>query len=425
MKRIMLIIGCSLMIAVSVNAQTLEQKKICALKWTLQQAFYNKSEGQQIAHLDVTEFKSFSEFQKNKLVSDVLKKITDTTEQNRVKRIINATSASDVDASVPSGANKEYKADVDKIKSQTVTEEEASENEEQEKTEEPSAPEQTSSTPEIKTVEEAKTEQTAGNNETVVENNDEPSNSSSGMSFLEVLLTSFGLYIVLSVCALIFIRSRRSTKRAEETVSMEQYRSERVRLIERIKAVEIEIDNLKSAKKEQREAGKQIKGAETQQTAVQTPATSKIEPSSAKTHESKKSNSQSLFDEPVKEEKDTPEAVTPQVEKPAVRPKNYSAVMFYPVPIDGVFVNGSTEIEVGTSFYMLKTNDDLTATFQILNTPEAINSALVSMDEMVKPACKILNTVASPVEILAEKLGTAEKFGDGWKITNKAVVRLI
>ena len=61
----------------------------------------------------------------------------------------------------------------------------------------------------------------------------------------------------------------------------------------------------------------------------------------------------------------------------------------------------------------------------ILNTPEAIAAALISMNDMVKPACKVLNTVADPVEILAEKLGTAVREGDGWRITNKAVVRLI
>ncbi len=429
MKRIMLIIGCSLMISVSINAQSLEQKKICALKWTLQQAFYNKSEGQQIAHLDVTEFKSFSEFQKNKLVSDVLKKITDTTEQNRVKRIINATSASDVDASVPSGANKEYKADVDKIKSQTVSEEESSDNEEKEKAEDSSVPEQTSTTPDIKTVEEVKAEQAAENDESDVDNGEVQSNPSDGMSFLEVLLTSFGLYVVLSVCALIFIRSRRGTKKTDEMVSMEQYRSERLRLIERIKAAEIEIDNLKNAKTEPKEVNRQQKVVEPQQAPVHKTEAAKAGPTQEHEPEVKKSISQSLFSETeeIKEPEAVHEAAPVNVpaDKPA-RPKNYSAVMFFPVPVDGVFVNGSTEIEVGTSLYMLKTNDDQTATFQILNTPEAINSALASMDEMVKPACKILsNTVASPVEILAEKLGTAEKVGDGWKITNKAVVRLI
>ena len=55
----------------------------------------------------------------------------------------------------------------------------------------------------------------------------------------------------------------------------------------------------------------------------------------------------------------------------------------------------------------------------------AARPALISMNDMVKPACKVLNTVADPVEILAEKLGTAVREGDGWRITNKAVVRLI
>ena len=60
MKRIVFIISCCLFAVMSASAQTLDQKKICALKWTLQQTFYNKPEGQQIARLNVTEFKSFN-----------------------------------------------------------------------------------------------------------------------------------------------------------------------------------------------------------------------------------------------------------------------------------------------------------------------------------------------------------------------------
>ena len=63
MKRFLFIICCWMLALTFVNAQSLEQKKICALKWTLQQTFYNKPEGQQIARLNVCDFKSLSDFQ--------------------------------------------------------------------------------------------------------------------------------------------------------------------------------------------------------------------------------------------------------------------------------------------------------------------------------------------------------------------------
>ena len=102
-----------------------------------------------------------------------------------------------------------------------------------------------------------------------------------------------------------------------------------------------------------------------------------------------------------------------------------STVVFFPIPVDGYFYDGTMEIETGKSLYMLKTLDGTNGTFQILNTSDNINEALVSLSEMVKPACKILNTVTSPVEILAEKPGIAVREGDRWYIKEKALVRLI
>ena len=102
-----------------------------------------------------------------------------------------------------------------------------------------------------------------------------------------------------------------------------------------------------------------------------------------------------------------------------------SLVMFYAVPTEGVFTEGTTEIIPGRSFYMLKTMDGVNGTFQILNTSENITEALNALSDIVKPACKILNTVSSPVEILAERPGQVVREADGWHITAKAHVRLI
>ena len=99
--------------------------------------------------------------------------------------------------------------------------------------------------------------------------------------------------------------------------------------------------------------------------------------------------------------------------------------MFFPVPVNGVFANGTDEIEIGKSLYMLRTSDGQNATFTILNTPEAIKTALISLSEMVKPVCKIINTVPNPLEIVTEGPGTAVREGDTWKMVTKSVVRLL
>ena len=412
MKRFVFIICCWTLALVTINAQSLEQKKICALKWTLQQTFYNKPEGQQIARLNVCDFKSFSDFQKNKLISDAIKKVSNPADLSRVKSIIDDKTDANLQSYVPAGAKKEYKADLEKIKSMapaTNEEEEEENNVEEEVVEESTeAP-----APEIQPVEEQNTETASEDATTDQPQPEESATAADGVSFLEVVLIALGLYAILTACLFLFLRSKKNAQKNEELVTMEQYRAERVRLMERIKAVEIEMENLKSlkhdapAEKHPIVTASPIEEVETQpQPVVVTPKPQEAEP-------------QSLFPET------SAETTAVVEEQPAVVRPKFSAVMFYPVPVDGMFVNGTSDIEVGKSLYMLKTNDDQNATFQILHTPEAIAMALVSMSETVKPACKVLNTVAAPVEILAEKLGTAEREGDGWRIINKAVVRLI
>ena len=418
MKRFVLIICCWMIALITINAQSLEQKKICALKWTLQQTFYNKPEGQQIARINVCDFKSLSDFQKNKLISDAIKKVSNTADQGRVKNILNATESSDIQSYVPAGAKKEFQADLDKMKSMgpvTNESEEEEENVDDEIVEEtPAAP-----TTEIQPVEEQNEEQPSEEVATDGTAKTEPTTTSEGVSFLEAVLIALGLYAILTACIFLFVRSRKGTQKNEELGTMEQYRTERVRLMERIKALEIEVENMKSLKQEGAEEKRSSTPvAQTEHHAE--PVIAQVTTAAAVATEQKEdSQAQSLFPEMTPAQQEIVE------EQPVVTRPKFSAVMFYPVPVDGVFLNGTSDIEVGKSLYMLKTSDDQNATFQILNTPEAIANALVSMNETVKPACKILNTVAAPVEILAEKLGTAVREGDGWRITNKAIVRLI
>ena len=248
MKRIVFIICCWTFALTFVNAQSLEQKKICALKWTLQQTFYNKPEGQQIARLNVCDFKSLSDFQKNKLISDAIKKISNPADQGRVKNILSATDASNLQSYVPAGAHKEFKADLDKVKSMAPvtneSEEEEATEEEEDVVEEPAeAP-----APDIQPVEEQNEEATPEDVAADGTQPEEPATATEGVSFLEAVLIALGLYVILSGCIFLFIRSKKNTQKNEEMVTMEQYRAERVRLMERIKAVEIEMENLKSLK---------------------------------------------------------------------------------------------------------------------------------------------------------------------------------
>ncbi|MBO4451492.1 MAG: hypothetical protein J5770_03640 [Bacteroidaceae bacterium] len=431
MKRIVFIISCCLFAVMSASAQTLDQKKICALKWTLQQTFYNKPEGQQIARLNVTEFKSFNEFQQNKLISDAIKKVTNPSDLSRVKNIIGATNDSNLASSVPSGAKREYQADLDKAKSaapvvedEEVVEEETEAEPADEPTEAPA--------PGIQTVEEVQNEQ-ADEEATPEDAQDVAALADAGgVSWLDAVLIALGVYVILSLCVWLFLRSRKHGSMSEEMVSMEQYRAERVRLMERIKSVEIEMENMKDQKQNNAATKANVTPEKPAEPVVKQPEVraqpDPVQPYVAPKQEERSEVSTqgpSLFSDPVVEPQEVvAEPVVPIVEQPVARPK-FSVVMFYPVPEDGMFVNGTTDIEPGKSLYMMKTSDNVHATFQILNTPEAISAALVSMNDMVKPACKVLNTVADPVEILAEKLGTAVREGEGWRITNKAVVRLI
>lgn len=448
MKRLLILaIGLWIMAVGCVNAQTLEQKKICALKWTLQQTFYNKAEGQQMAHLDVTKFKSFDEFKKDALVSKMISKVSDGTDKRRVENIINAKS--DADFSVPGGAKKEYQSDLDKIKNVVPEPEETPAEQEVETDEEttdevteaavtPVQPEQTAQEP-------AKEETTAAD-ELEDEEEEASSSAGSGIGVWCAILISVLVYIVLTICFALFKRSRRNTIDDEEpTVTMEQYRSERLRLIERIKAIEIKLDNMKAAGADNKPAFA-AKPQQPSQPAVKpepvkpaTPVQPVVKPEPTKQENNvqpaapqkatlnfgtdEKPVEQNLFD-------DAPSAevipiIQPTEAASSIKPSQTKSIMFFPVPVDGIFANGTEEIEVGKSLYMLRTTDGEHATFTILNTPEAISTALISLTQTVKPVCKIINTVANPLEIVTEGPGTAVREGNTWKMVTKSVVRLL
>ena len=94
-----------------------------------------------------------------------------------------------------------------------------------------------------------------------------------------------------------------------------------------------------------------------------------------------------------------------------------------PTP-DGVFLQASETEQIGKSIYQLTTSDGQNGTFILLDTPDAIATAMISVSQFVKPACKISgNTAIQPRHIITEEEGAASREGAGWKITRKAVVR--
>ena len=424
MRKLLIIIGCFTLALTGLKAQTQEQLKICALKWTLQQAFYNKSEGQQIARLDVTEYESVSEFQKNKLIGTAISKLLDKTDQNRVNNILNAGAGTDISGYVPAGAKKEYQADVAKMKAKApaATEQPAQGNEPAE--ENVTEPEPQQEPAPVANVQPVVSEDEPAADED--EDSDEGGEAvTEGMTFLSTALTCLGIYAILSLCLLLYIKSRRQAQREEEMVTMEQYRAERMKLMERIKALEIDLDGVKRIKMA---AASHVATPEPKQKPASAPV-AKPAPTPAPAPEPKAETAEKPADTNTQQTLFGEQAVAVGAKEPEApvvptRPKT-SVVMFFPIPEDGVFKDGSSEIEPGRSLYMLKTNDGEHGTYQILNSGDAIAGALASLSEMVKPGCKIINTVASPVEILAEKPGEVVREGDNWRIVTKAVVRLI
>lgn len=89
---------------------------------------------------------------------------------------------------------------------------------------------------------------------------------------------------------------------------------------------------------------------------------------------------------------------------------------------DGVFREVSHVYEQGKSLYRMEAD----GAFELLNEPEAIATALISVSQMVKPACKIEGGVSAAARSVAViERGKAEPMaGGGFAVTKKCVVKL-
>lgn len=91
---------------------------------------------------------------------------------------------------------------------------------------------------------------------------------------------------------------------------------------------------------------------------------------------------------------------------------------------DGMFSGCDTAETIGKSLYRLTTKDGLSGSFEILNSADAVATALISVSQFVKPACRIVGGIPPmPRQITTLEHGMAKKEGDSWRVVSKAVVQ--
>ena len=91
---------------------------------------------------------------------------------------------------------------------------------------------------------------------------------------------------------------------------------------------------------------------------------------------------------------------------------------------DGVFTHSSEREQIGKSIYQLNTKDGVNGSFILIDSPDAIATATISVSQFVKPVCKVNGVVRSmPRHIVTEEEGMVQKDAEGWRVTRKAVVR--
>lgn len=92
--------------------------------------------------------------------------------------------------------------------------------------------------------------------------------------------------------------------------------------------------------------------------------------------------------------------------------------------VDGSFPSISPREQIGKSIYQLTTSDDHNGSFVILDSNDAIATAMISVSQFIKPVCKVKGSTAQyPRHIITEEEGTAAKEGGVWKVVRKAIVR--
>lgn len=96
--------------------------------------------------------------------------------------------------------------------------------------------------------------------------------------------------------------------------------------------------------------------------------------------------------------------------------------LYLPAPTpDGLFMEYSPTEQVGKSVYQLRTEDGINGQFIMIDTSDAIATAMISISQIVKPVCRIEgNTKQYPRRIKTLEEGVAQRDGAIWRVTKKA-----
>ena len=106
----------------------------------------------------------------------------------------------------------------------------------------------------------------------------------------------------------------------------------------------------------------------------------------------------------------------------STRPRQY--YLSAPTP-EGIFTEFSEEERVGSSVYLLTTDDGINGTFRMLNTPDALATLAISISQFVKPVCKIIGAVTIQPRHVAVHMPGSAVFEDGvWRTTVNAQVQV-
>ena len=90
---------------------------------------------------------------------------------------------------------------------------------------------------------------------------------------------------------------------------------------------------------------------------------------------------------------------------------------------EGFFSAFSEHEQIGKSIYLLTTMDGVNGTFVLLDTVDAIATAMISISQFIKTACKIENNIVGlPKHIITKKEGCAVNEEGRWHVTRKALV---
>lgn len=119
------------------------------------------------------------------------------------------------------------------------------------------------------------------------------------------------------------------------------------------------------------------------------------------------------------------DAAPTQIAMPSPEPpKHQSVQLFLAAPsADGSFPSVSPREQIGKSIYIMTTLDGMNGTFSIIDSNDAIATAMISISQFLKPVCKVNGSTALyPHHIITDEEGTVSKEGGMWKVVRKAIV---